>query len=290
MIRQISGFVEVVEEGIADGTAVKVDGFTVYNERGREWLLKFADEGVFEKARELILNSTEVKAKMDEIYDFALSLEGNVAENAENIAKIEADVDEFFGQLKKCVYGIHNVSQYKEISPAKCGENAIESAVCTLCGETVTREVENSALKHSFTKYEVTEEAKCGVAGKEQAYCDNNCGATDTRETEALEHIFLNYIYNEDATCTADGTKTAICLNGCGETDTVTAEDTMLDHVDEDGDKHCDECENEIEETCPECGGAVHEGPYGQYICIIRMFIRLAVSLLITLQQIYAKA
>ena len=191
-----------LDAGIADGTAVKVDGFTVYTERGREWLLKFADEGIFEKARELILNSTEVKAKMDEIYDFALSLEGNVAENAENIAKIEADLDEFFGQLKKCIYGIHNVSQYKEISPAKCGENAVESATCTLCGETVTREVENSALKHSFTKYEVTEEAKCGVEGKEVATCDIGCGETDEKAIEALTHT------------DADGDY--ICDNGCG--------------------------------------------------------------------------
>lgn len=227
MIRQISGFVEVVEEGIADGTAVKVDGFTVYNERGREWLLKFADEGIFEKARELILNSTEVKAKMDEIYDFALSLEGNVAENAENIAKIEADVDEFFGQLKKCVYGIHNVSQYKEISPAKCGENAVESATCTLCGETVTREVENSALKHSFTKYEVTEEAKCGVEGKEVAYCDNGCGETDEKAIEALTHT------------DADGDY--ICDNGCGyEFEKPAPEEPTPDTPDEPTDDACD--------------------------------------------------
>ncbi|MBQ1995973.1 MAG: hypothetical protein II237_07270, partial [Clostridia bacterium] len=251
MIRQISGFVEVVEEGIADGTAVKVDGFTVYNERGREWLLKFADEGIFEKARELILNSTEVKAKMDEIYDFALSLEGNVAENAENIAKIEADVDEFFGQLKKCVYGIHNVSQYKEISPAKCGENAVESATCTLCGETVTREVENSALKHSFTKYEVTEEAKCGVAGKEVAYCDNGCGETDEKEIEALRHSFTKYEITEEAKCGAEGKEVATCDNGCGETDEKAI--AALTHKDADGDYKCDNgCGHEFEKPAPE--------------------------------------
>jgi hypothetical protein len=235
-----------IEAGIADGTAVKVDGFTVYNERGREWLLKFADEGVFEKARELILNSTEVQAKLDEIYDFALSLEGNVAENAENIAKIEADVDEFFGQLKKCVYGIHNVSQYKEISPAKCGENAIESAVCTLCGETVTREVENSALKHSFTKYEVTEEAKCDVAGKKVATCDYGCGATDEKAIEALTHT------------DADGDY--ICDNGCGYEFEKPAPEEPTDD----------------DEICTDCGGPAHEETgIPQYICWLITLIKI---------------
>ena len=55
---------EALIEAIKDGTAVKVDGFTVYTERGREWLLKFADEGIFEKARELgeaIIESKEYK-------------------------------------------------------------------------------------------------------------------------------------------------------------------------------------------------------------------------------------
>ena len=250
-IRQISEFVEVVEEGIADGTAVKVDGFTVYNERGREWLLKFADEGIFEKARELILNSTEVKAKMDEIYDFALSLEGNVAENAENIAKIEADVDEFFGQLKKCVYGIHNVSQYKEISPAKCGENAVESATCTLCGETVTREVENSALKHSFTKYEVTEEAKCGVAGKEVAYCDNGCGETDEKAIGALKHD----IVIDEAVAPKCGETGLTQGEHCTRCDYKVEQDVVpaLEHKDADGDYKCDNgCGHEFEKPAPE--------------------------------------
>ena len=257
MIRQISEFVEVVEEGIADGTALRVDGFTVYNERGREWLLKFADEGVFEKARELILNSTEVKAKMDEIYDFALSLEGNVAENAENIAKIEADVDEFFGQLKKCVYGIHNVSQYKEISPAKCGENAIESAVCTLCGETVTREVENSALKHSFTKYEETEAPKCGVEGKEVAVCDNGCGETDEKAIEALTHT------------DADGDY--ICDYGCGHEFEKPAPEEPTDD----------------DEICTDCGGSAHpDTGLPQYLCMIITFMKLIFSLVRVLQSI----
>ena len=41
---------------------------------------------------------------------------------------------------------------------------------------------------HSFSKYEVTEEAECGKAGKEVANCDHDCGATDEKEIPALTH------------------------------------------------------------------------------------------------------
>jgi hypothetical protein len=60
---------------------------------------------------------------------------------------------------------------------------------CTACDYTTY--VEKEALKHSFTKYEVTEEAKCGVAGKKVAVCDNGCGATDEKAIEALKHSLV---------------------------------------------------------------------------------------------------
>ena len=45
---------------------------------------------------------------------------------------------------------------------------------CDDCGAELDRDTKTvDALKHSFTKYKVTEEAKCGVAGKEVAVCDN---------------------------------------------------------------------------------------------------------------------
>lgn len=299
LVAELEKIVADAEEKIASGEYVKVDGFAVYNERGRQWLLKFNDDGVYEKANEIIRNLTdEANAKMEEMYAFALSLEGSVAENAENIAKVEADIDEFFGQIENCLDGVHNGFVYEVTEEAKCDMNAIESATCTLCGETDEREVEGTALihsftkyeeteapmcgvagkevaycdngcqttdereipalEHSFTKYEETEAPKCGVEGKEISYCDNGCGATDEKEIAALEHIFLDYVSNGDATCTADGTKTASCIHGCGETDTVADEGTMLDHADEDGDKLCDDCGGEIYERCDICGGRAH--------------------------------
>ena len=63
-------------------------------------------------------------------------------------------------------------------------------------------ERKNSALRHSFTKYEVTEEAKCGGEGKEVAACDHGCGATDEKAVPALEHKDADGDYK--------------CDNGCG--------------------------------------------------------------------------
>ncbi|MBR3815367.1 MAG: leucine-rich repeat protein [Clostridia bacterium] len=284
LVAELEKIVADAEEKIASGEYVKVDGFAVYNERGRQWLLKFNDDGVYEKATEIILNLTdEANAKMEEMYAFALSLEGSVAENAENIAKLEADIDEFFGQIENCLDGVHNGFVYEVTEEAKCEVNAIESATCTLCGETDEREVEGSALKHSFTKYEETEAPKCGVAGKEVAYCDNGCQTTDEREIPALEHIFLDYVSNGDATCTADGTKTAECINSCGATDTVADEGTKLSHTDEDGDKLCDSCGEQY--YCKYCGREVHEeNGIAQYICVIIMFVKLVVSFVKMLQ------
>ncbi|MBR5826686.1 MAG: hypothetical protein IKY78_06345, partial [Clostridia bacterium] len=265
---------------------------------------------------------------IDSIWEYADSITGTVAETADEIEEIKRMFDNLYEGVERCIIGTHNIEEYEVISPAKCGVNAIESATCTLCCDELTREVENSALTHSFTEYEVVdaptcgkagkkvaacdngcgaadekeiealthsfteyevvEEPTCGKVGKEAATCDNGCGATDEKEIPTLEHIFLEYKSNDDATCTADGTKTAECENGCGETDTVTDEGTMLDHTDEDGDKICDDCQAEIIDVCPDCGGAVHEGQLAEYICTLVTLIKLIVSLVQFIQQFTA--
>ena len=205
MIRQISGFVEVVEEGIADGTAVKVNGKAIVNKMLDEWGEKIKAEGLVDAYIEFVDNNKateEAIAEDDEIQKFAESLEGSVAENADNIKQLEGMVSEFLACFENCLNGAHNVREYKVIEAAKCGENAVEEGACWFCGEIVTREAEDTALTHSFTKYEVTEEAKCGVAGKEVAYCDHGCGETDEKAIDALTHKDADGDYK--------------CDNGCG--------------------------------------------------------------------------
>lgn len=86
---------------------------------------------------------------------------------------------------KKC----HVFKTYIFNNDAECGINGTESAYCVGgCGESHTREKENSALSHLFTCY----------------VSDNN------------------------ATYESDGTKTAFCNYGCGKSDIVVNEGSKL--------------------------------------------------------------
>ncbi len=98
---------------------------------------------------------------------------------------------------------------------------------CDDCGAELDRDTKTvDALKHSFTKYEVTEEAKCGVAGKEVATCDNGCGATDEKAIAALTHKDADGDYK--------------CDNGCGhEFEKPAPEEPTPDTPDEPTD-NCD--------------------------------------------------
>ena len=118
---------------------------------------------------------------------------------------------------------------------------------CDDCGAELDRDTKTvDALKHSFTKYEVTEEAKCGVEGKEVATCDNGCGATDEKAIDALRHSFTKYEVTEEAKCGVAGKEVATCDNGCGATDEKAIE--ALTHKDADGDYKCDNgCGHEFE-------------------------------------------
>ena len=101
---------------------------------------------------------------------------------------------------------------------ATCTEAGWEAyEYCTACDYTTYEEI--PALKHSFTKYEVTEEAECGKAGKEVAYCDHGCQTTDEREIPALKHSFTKYEVAEEAECGKTGKEVAYCDHGCGATD-----------------------------------------------------------------------
>ncbi|MBP3441302.1 MAG: hypothetical protein J6L62_00725, partial [Clostridia bacterium] len=108
---------------------------------------------------------------------------------------------------------------------------------------------------HSFTKYEVTEEAECGKAGKEAASCDHGCGATDEKEIEALEH--------------ADKDGDLKCDHGCGHEFPKPVEPEQPDTPDE------PEQPEEDGIICEYCGGN-HNNPITRIFCrITQFFIRL---------------
>lgn len=76
-----------------------------------------------------------------------------------------------FADAENCLKGTHNGLVYEVTEEAKCEKNAVESATCTLCGEVLTREVEESALGHDI----VIDEAvapKCSETGlTEGSHC-----------------------------------------------------------------------------------------------------------------------
>ena len=280
--KALGEYEEELDKGIEDGTLVEVDGIAIlieYNNECAESLIEKYGEENYNN----LMNSTtdEVVAEATAIEKEAMALTGTVAENSEKIAELKERLKALFDAAELCLAGTHSFMNYTETSSAKCEVNAKETGTCWFCGETDEREIEGTALEHSFTKYEETEAPKCGVAGKEVAYCDNGCQTTDERETPALEHIFLDYVSNGDATCTADGTKTASCIHGCGETDTVADEGSMIDHSDEDGDKLCDDCGEEVYDRCDICGGKAHGDDKIQLLfCMIITIIRVVTLIL----------
>ena len=218
-----------LDKGIEDGTLVEVDGDKLAVEFNKKFAEKLEAEGLLDEYKDFIDNqkaTNEALAEINEVNDLLYSLEGTVAENAENIEKINEMMDHVFTSWENCLRGTHNFKDYEVTSPEKCGKNAVETSICWFCGETDEREVEGSALEHSFTKYEVTEEAECGKAGKEVASCDHGCGATDENEIPALEHI------DEDGDY--------LCDHGCGHEFEQPVDPEQPDTPDEPTDDNCD--------------------------------------------------
>ena len=162
-IRQISEFVEVVEEGIADGTAVKVNGFEeieIYAEPIEQELKEKYGEAKYQAVLKSMTD--EAKDEIKKIKEEAEALEGSVKDNEEKLNELKVRVEAIYAKIENCLAGEHNGLDYEVTEEAKCGVNAIESATCTLCGDVLTREVENSALTH---------------ADEDGDYiCDNGCG------------------------------------------------------------------------------------------------------------------
>ena len=149
-IIQISEFVEVVEEGIADGTAVKVNGFEeieIYAEPIEQELKEKYGEAKYQAVLKSMTD--EAKDEIKKIKEEAEALEGSVKDNEEKLNELKVRVEAIYAKIENCLAGEHNGLDYEVTEEAKCGVNAIESATCTLCGDVLTREVENSALTHA---------------------------------------------------------------------------------------------------------------------------------------------
>ena len=141
--------------------------------------------------------------------------------------------------------------------PATCTEPGLEDGeMCSVCEKITVAQAFIPALKHSFTKYEIVEESKCGVEGKEVAVCDRDgCGAKDEKAIAALEHKDADGDYKCDLDCGYEFDKS--------EEPTPDVPDTP-DEPTED-------------EICDDCGSA-HETQIDDYICLIISFFKLLFS------------
>ncbi len=206
-VEELMNEVEELEAGVEDGTIVLVDASKIFAEydiaHSDDLEEKYGREKVDKVFFKIHIKNPEV---IDSIWEYADSVTGTVAETADEIEEIKRMFDDLYEGVERCIIGTHNVEEYEVISPAKCGTNAIESGTCTLCVDVLTREVENSALTHSFTKYEEAVAPTCDKTGVEVASCDNGCNATDEREIDALNHKdTLVEVDAKAATCDAVG-------------------------------------------------------------------------------------
>ncbi len=135
---------------------------------------------------------------------------------------------------------VHSLGEYTNNNDATCESNATRFAVCELCSETVTEEIENSKLAHIFENYVSDNNATCITNGTKTAKCEN-CDETDTVEDEGTKtgHAFAEWTTIIKANCSQDGVAIRTCRNcSLTETDITPA----FGHSDKDGDDKCDEC------------------------------------------------
>ena len=148
----------------------------------------------------------------------------------------------------------HRYGEWTETKAPTCTEKGEETRICSICGDSETREVE--AKGHSFGEWAETKAPTCTEKGEETRIC-SICGDSETREVEAKGHSFGEWAETKAPTCTEKGEETRTC--SCGESETRDVE--AIDHewewvidkdptTDDAGLKHedcknCDETRNE---------------------------------------------
>lgn len=279
MIGQLDAFIEAVEAGIADGTAVKINGLEeivkINDALNDELAEKYGEDALAEIAEKL---DEKFADKFDELYERAEALTGSVAENKDALAEIEAEMKAIFAEAENCLAGVHNGIVYKIIVEAKCEKNAVESATCTLCGEVLERDVEGSALEHDIIidAYKAPTCVETGLT--EGQHCSRCDGATVAQDIiPALKHdIIIDEAVAGD--CTNSGlTEGQHCSRCDGATIAQEVIPATGEHVDTDGDSMCDSGGEQL--FCKDCGRPVHEGQINEYLCLVITFVKLVVAL-----------
>lgn len=133
-------------------------------------------------------------------------------------------------QHSTCVFDKKVVSSEHLKSSATCSSRAVYYFSCE-CGKNGQKTFLSGGFEpHIFTYYDFNDNATCTENATETAFCDNQCGAKDTREVEEtkIPHSFTDYSYDYNATFDQNGTKSAPCDYGCGAIDEKVLENSII--------------------------------------------------------------
>ncbi len=104
---------------------------------------------------------------------------------------------------------VHAYSSWQTVTAAKCSSGGSEKSVCSLCGDTITRNT--SALGHNYsTSFVVDKAASCGVVGAKSRHCSRCTAKTSVTKIPALEHKYGAW-QTTPATCAENGKQTRTC-------------------------------------------------------------------------------
>ena len=205
-----------------------------------------------EMANELADIKSDLEAlKKDKNTSIADLANSGISERVEAIVKTMTD----------CANGVHSFTAYTQSAPAECLVNAEETAYCDNgCGNTDTREIAGTALKHEGGTATCVDKPVCEL-------CDEPYGVVNA-ENHTGNCTTVGYV---EPTCSEGYTGDTVCE--CGVTIETGEVIPALDHTDADGDELCDSCGGDM--LCKDCGRPVHEGLVNNIICLIIMFINL---------------
>ncbi len=135
----------------------------------------------------------------------------------------------------------HNHSYETETVDATCTEDGTITYTCS-CSDTYTEK--NEANGHTDSEWIVDKDSTCSAEGSKYIEC-TVCG--ETVKTELIEKLPHNYSSVVTApTCTTEGYTTYTCA--CGDSYISDYVD-VIDHIDSNGDKNCDDCGAFIDST-----------------------------------------
>ena len=114
----------------------------------------------------------------------------------------------------------HNWGEWEVTSPETCEAAAVETRVCSRCGESETREGA-AALGHEWGDWETATAATCAAAGSEKRTC-SRCSEVETREIpiDPEAHDWGEWEVTSPATCEAAAVETRVCANDPSHTET----------------------------------------------------------------------